>query len=97
MLEANGRFYYVAGVGEGAGVSDEDFGRELITRASAGLTVRIWGPHAVGIQYLLSSREAHSSGLPTRHQSVQTVSISYNFLGHTRVGAVEWRPAHLDR
>jgi hypothetical protein len=23
---------------------------------------------------------------------VQTVTISYNFLGHTRFGAVEWRP-----
>jgi len=26
-----------------------------------------------------------------RHQRVQTVSLAYNFLGHTRFGAVEWR------
>jgi len=26
-----------------------------------------------------------------RHQSLQTVSLSYNFLGHARFGAVEWR------
>ena len=97
MLEGSGRFYYVAGVGEGAGVSDDDFGRELIARASVGLTVRIWGPHAIGIQYLISSRESRSAGLPDRHQSVQTLSVSYNFLGHTRFGAVEWRPAHLNR
>jgi hypothetical protein len=91
MLEANGRGYYVAGVGEGAGVSDEDLGRELIARASVGLTVRIFGPHAIGIQYLVSTREAHSAGLRDRHQAVQTVTLSYNFLGHTRFGAVEWR------
>ena len=30
--------------------------------------------------------------LRDRHQSVQTVSLSYNYLGHTRFGAVEWRP-----
>ena len=28
-------------------------------------------------------------GGPERHQSVETVSLSYNFLGHTRFGAVE--------
>ena len=26
-----------------------------------------------------------------RHQTIETVSLSYNFLGHTRFGAVEWR------
>jgi len=25
------------------------------------------------------------------------VSLSYNFLGHTRFGATEWRPAELSR
>ena len=29
--------------------------------------------------------------LRDRHQSVQTVTLSYNFLGYTRFGAVEWR------
>jgi len=26
---------------------------------------------------------------------VETVNLTYNFLGHTRFGAVEWRPAEL--
>jgi len=30
-----------------------------------------------------------------RHQRVETVNLTYNFLGHTRFGAVEWRPAEL--
>ena len=45
--------------------------------------------------YLISAREAHIPGLGDRHQSVQTVTLSYNFLGRTRFGAVEWRPAEL--
>ena len=54
--------------------------------------MRLWGPHALGVQYLISSRNTGAPDLRDRHQSVQTVTISYNFLGHTRFGAVEWRP-----
>lgn len=57
-----------------------------------GLTVRVWGPHALGLEYLVSKRETRAADLRDRHQSVETVSLSYNFLGHTRFGAVEWRP-----
>ncbi len=92
MLEATGRWYFVAGTAAGGRVNGPDFGGESIARGSVGATVRIHGPHAIGIQYLVSSREGHFRGLGDRHQSVQTVSLSYNFLGHTRFGAVEWRP-----
>ncbi len=91
MLEAAGRQYYVIGLSSGAG-SHERFGREIIARGNAGLTVRVYGPHALGIQYVVSSRDARFPDLRDRHQSVETVSVSYNFLGHTRFGAVEWRP-----
>jgi hypothetical protein len=47
------------------------------------------------VGYLISAREAHVPGFGDRHQSVQTVTLSYNFLGRTRFGAVEWRPAEL--
>jgi hypothetical protein len=67
------------------------FGRELISRGTVGLTVRLYGPHALGVQYTVSSRESSSPGVPDRHLSIQTVSIAYNFLGHARFGAVEWR------
>jgi len=89
MLEASGRQYYVAGLRSAAG---DTFGQEIIARGNVGLTVRIYGPHALGIQYLVSSRDARFPDLRDRHQSVETVSLSYNFLGHTRFGAVEWRP-----
>lgn len=92
MLEAAGRQYYVAGIASGAGTRSERFSQEIIGRGSVGLTVRLWGPHALGLQYLVSKRETRAPGLRDRHQSVETVSLSYNFLGHTRFGAVEWRP-----
>jgi len=72
--------------------SSSHFGQEVILRGNVGLTVRIWGPHAIGVQFLVSTRDVSSRDLRDRHQSVQTVSLSYNFLGHTRFGAVEWRP-----
>jgi hypothetical protein len=39
----------------------------------------------------MSSRDTFSAGFD-RHQSVQTISFTYNFLSHARFGAVEWRP-----
>lgn len=96
MLEANGRAFLVAGTGSGGGVSTSNFGAEIITRANVGLTVRIYGPHALGLQYVVSGREARfPGGGLDRHQSVETVTLSYNFLGHTRFGAVEWRPSEM--
>jgi hypothetical protein len=91
MLEAGGRQYYVAGVGSGAGTSGERFGQEVIGRGSVGLTVRLWGPHALGLQYLVSRRATRGPDLRDRYQSVETVSLTYTFLGDTRLGAVEWR------
>jgi hypothetical protein len=90
MLEATGREYYVAGVSAGTGTR-VNYGREIISRGIAGITVRLFGPHAIGLQYVVSSRDARFPVLRDRHQSVETVSLSYNFLGHTRFGAVEWR------
>jgi hypothetical protein len=92
MLEATGREYFVAGTASGPGVSTSSFGHENIARGSVGLTVRVYGPHAVGLQYVVTSRDARFPDRRDRHQSVETVSLSYNFLGHTRFGAVEWRP-----
>jgi hypothetical protein len=90
MLEAAGRQYYVAGPASGAGVSTDNFG-EVIARGNVGLTLRVYGPHAIGLQYTASIRDARFRDLRDRHQSVETISFSYNFLGHTRFGAVEWR------
>jgi hypothetical protein len=87
------RQYWVVGLGTGASEGAQPYDHELINRASVGLTVRIYGPHALSVGYQISAREAHVPGFGDRHQSVQTVTLSYNFLGRTRFGAVEWRPA----
>jgi hypothetical protein len=91
MLEAAGRQYFVAGTGTDGGVSTSTFGHENISRGNVGVTVRVYGPHAIGLQYVVSTRDARTPGLRDRHQSVETVSLSYNFLGHTRFGTTEWR------
>ena len=95
MLEASTRQYWVAGLGTGASEGADKTGHELINRVGASLTVRIYGRHALSIGYLLSTRDSRVPGGGDRHQSVQTVTLSYNFLGHTRFGAVEWRPAEM--
>jgi Domain of unknown function (DUF3943) len=91
MLEASGRQYYVGGSGSGADVSTDAFSGETIARGNVGITVRVYGPHAIGLHYLASNRDARFFGQRDRRQSVETVSLSYNFLGHSRFGAVEWR------
>lgn len=95
MLEASGRQYHVIGTGSKGGPAEDTFGRAVINRGSVGLTVRVIGPHALGLHYVVSSRDASPLSRRERHQSVETVTLSYNFLGHTRFGAVEWRPGEL--
>jgi hypothetical protein len=92
MLEASGRQYHVIGNGAGGGPGAERAGREVINRGTVGLTVRVFGPHALGLHYVVSSRNANPTSRRELHQTVETVTLSYNFLGHTRFGAVEWRP-----
>jgi hypothetical protein len=96
MLEASGRQYYVIGAGAGAGAESE-VDLDLVNRGTVALTVRIAGPHALGVQYVMSAREARFEGLRDRRQLVETVSLFYSFLGRERFGAVEWRPDRLHR
>jgi hypothetical protein len=95
MLELAVRQYWVLGLGAGDSEGAERFGHELINRANVGLTVRIYGPDALSVSYLISAREASIPGDGDRHQWVQTVTFAYTFLGDTRFGAVEWRPAEM--
>jgi hypothetical protein len=91
MLHVMGQEYYVSGVG-----STETRGSEKITRGMASFTVRIYGPHAIGIKYVASHRDGHYPDIQDRHQTFGTVSIAYCFLGGTGFGAVEWRAADVD-
>jgi Domain of unknown function (DUF3943)/Carboxypeptidase regulatory-like domain len=86
MLDATARGYYISGLG-----STETGGSETIGRLNTGLTVRIYGRHALGIQYLASVRDAHYPDQPKSHQTVGTFSLVYTFLSDTGFGAVEWR------
>jgi hypothetical protein len=96
MLEAQGRQYWVVGVGSGASANADQYGHETISRANLALTVRVFGPHALSLSYLVSAREARLRGRD-RHQTVETVTLSYNFLGQRKFGAVDWRPGEIDR
>jgi hypothetical protein len=86
MLDATARGYYISGMG-----STETGGSETVGRLNMGLTVRIWGRHALGIQYLASGRDAHYPDQPNSHQTVGTFSLVYTLLSDTSFGAVEWR------
>jgi hypothetical protein len=88
MIDLTERTYYVTGVGGG-----DPGGRETIDRLNMGLTVRIYGRHALGIQYIASIRDAHYPDRAASYQAVGTVSLVYTFLGDTKFGAVEWRGA----
>ena len=92
-----GRQYWVVGIGAGASEGAERFGHELINRENVALTVRVFGPQALSIQYVVSGRDARAPDGRDSHQSVETLTLSYNFLGHTRFGAVEWRPSEMVR
>ena len=86
MFDATARGYYVSGLG-----STETGGNETIGRLTMGLTVRVYGRHALGIQYMASGREAHYPDQASSHQTAGAFSLVYTFLGDTTFGAVEWR------
>ena len=88
MFDLTGRMYYISGVG-----GDDPGGREDINRLQAGFTIRVYGRHALGIQYIASIRDAHYPDKADSHQTLGTVSLVYTFLGDTKFGAVEWRNA----
>jgi hypothetical protein len=88
MFDLTGRAYYLTGMGGG-----DPGGTETIDRLNMGLTVRIYGRHALGIQYIASIRDAHYPDRADSHQTTGTVSLVYTLLGNPGFGAVEWRDA----
>jgi len=87
MLDVTGRAYYIGGTGS------TEPGTENIGRLNAGLTVRIYGRHALGVQYIASSRDAYYPNRADVHQTTGTYSLVYTLLGDSGFGAVEWRDA----
>ena len=88
MLDLTGRAYYLTGMG-----GNDPEGREAIDRLDMGVTVRIYGRHALGLKYIASVRDAEYPDRADSHQSLGTVSLVYTLLGSSRFGAVEWRGA----
>jgi len=86
MIDLTGRAYYLSGVG-----GDDPGGRETIERLNMGLTVRIYGRHALGLQYIASLRDARYPDQPDSYQTIGTVSLVYTWLSDIGFGAVEWR------
>jgi|SRR5208283_4169042 len=88
MFDLTGRAYYVSGMGGG-----DPGGTENIDRLNMGFTVRVYGRHALGIQYVASIRNAQYPDRADSYQSTGTVSLVYTLLGGDGFGAVEWRDA----
>lgn len=88
MFDLTGRAYYLSGIGGG-----DPGGRETIERLNIGFTVRIYDRHALGIQYVGSTRDARYPDRANSHQTTGTVSLVYTLLGKPGFGAVEWRGA----
>ncbi|MBI5843170.1 MAG: DUF3943 domain-containing protein [Deltaproteobacteria bacterium] len=83
MLDATGRAYYISDLG------GTEPGRENIVRWNSGLTVRVYGRHAAGIQYIASSRDAYYPDRTDAHQTTGTLSLVYTLLGKEGFGVVE--------
>jgi hypothetical protein len=86
-FDMTAREYYVSDV-----ASDEPGGTENISRGDASIVVRVKGVHGIGIKYVMTHREARYSEPADTRQTVGAVALAYTYLGHTRFGAVDWRP-----
>ena len=84
-LDVTARDYFVTRVSKA-----DRAGHDNIVRADVAFTVRVHGPHAISLRYLLSHRDARYPDLGDRSQTLGTIGIYYTFLGHDRFGAVQW-------
>ena len=85
MVDMNEREYYISDI---FGTSPD--GHELIARGNIGITVRVYGQHAIGFQFTGTTRDSHDVGAADRHQTEEIASIVYTLLGDDNFGAVKW-------
>ncbi|OGR91817.1 MAG: hypothetical protein A2992_08980 [Elusimicrobia bacterium RIFCSPLOWO2_01_FULL_59_12] len=87
MFDMTARGYYISGVGAG-----KAHGTETISRVNTSFVVRLYGHHGLGVNYLISTRDAKygSASLRGRHQKVGTISLVYNYLSDFHFGVVDW-------
>ncbi len=86
-IDANVRDYYISHI-----AATESTGSEDIFRAELALTVRVYNLHGITLRYAESRRDGRYAHLPSSLQRLGTISIGYTLLGHSRFGAVDWRP-----
>ena len=67
-------------------------GSEKIGRADASVTVRLFGPHALTVKYLITRRLANYPNLGDRDQRRGTLSVFYTLVGDRHFGSVDWTP-----
>jgi len=72
----------------GSSGSASPSGNENILRTQMSLTVRVYGRHAVGLQFIDSRRDRNYSGIPDPRQTVGALTLFYMFLGDEHFGVV---------
>ncbi|HWH81137.1 MAG TPA: DUF3943 domain-containing protein [Burkholderiaceae bacterium] len=72
-------------------VANRSAGRDDIARVDASLTWRLSGPHALGVKYVWSHRNASIPGSGERNQTLATIGLYYTLIGFDGFGAVDWR------
>ena len=65
-------------------------GRDSVSRLESAFTWRLFGHHAIGIQYVWSHRSATFSTGNERKQTLAQIGIFYTLLGRQDFGAVQW-------
>jgi hypothetical protein len=86
VLDMTGRDFYLGSLGPSAREDGEN-----LMRAKVALTLRVYGRHAIGLQYVASSRDARFPDHPDTYQSIGAVSLFYTFISDKKFGAVDWR------
>ena len=86
MFDVKVREYYVSGLG-----SDDVNGSETIFRGNFGVTLRIIGANALGVQYVASTRDAQYGKQPNNKFFEGTVTVVYSILGGNTFSAVKWQ------
>lgn len=85
LFEISARDWYVDGTR-----SNDLGGSDNILRAQASLTVRVFGHHAIGLQFVASRRDATFTDVDETLQEVGALSLLYTYVGDTNLGAVHW-------
>lgn len=72
-------------------LSTADRGWENVGRADASLTMRLFGPHAITVKYLVTRRYASYPDLGVRDQRRDTLSVFYTLVRDRQFGVVDGR------